>query len=228
MFATGISFRKADDPLLGQALSMIRPGITAPTRHELSTKLLDQVYTTSSARRKSACSEKRCTLTTDAWTNVNGNSVINYIGIVRGKPFVLESVETGGEVHTIEFLTSDIQRVITAHNYLKLTGVVTALRERRNQLFLSHQHLRLLAALPRALEPQLRRPTRTAATPPMLTPPAQSPVEAERPLPRPRTRKRPAHPAPAAQQPTQQPRRLRRHPDRTKLPPDIRNFFNPI
>ena len=67
------------------------------------------MHATSQNAIKTQLFQKRCTLVTDSWTNVNGHAVVNYIAVAPGQQFYLESQCTGGVVHDTEFLVSDVE-----------------------------------------------------------------------------------------------------------------------
>ena len=69
-------------------------------------------------------------LTTDGWSNVKGEPVINYMAISPGKAFLLERVNTGEQSHNAKFIADDVIRVMTPikdkvseSNYIYSLGV---------------------------------------------------------------------------------------------------------
>jgi hypothetical protein len=66
-------------------------------------------------------------LTSDAWSNVKGEPVVNYMAISPQKAFLLERVNTGEQSHNAKFIADDIIRVmspitdkVSERNYLLL------------------------------------------------------------------------------------------------------------
>ncbi len=51
-------------------------------------------------------------LTTDGWSNIKGDPVINYMAISPQKTLLLERVNTGEQSHTGRFIAEDIVRVM--------------------------------------------------------------------------------------------------------------------
>ena len=72
----------------------LNPSFKVPSRREISGKLLTQKDEATTARvldRTKAASPRSLTLVMDGWTNVNGDSVINYI-VCDQKPMFFDSV----------------------------------------------------------------------------------------------------------------------------------------
>jgi hypothetical protein len=74
-----------DHPTLANALAVLTPAAIVSTRYQLTTPLLNGCYEMHSV------TGKRCTLTTDGWTDVNADSVINYVLICGSETFFLEA-----------------------------------------------------------------------------------------------------------------------------------------
>lgn len=87
--------------------------------------MLDYKYGELSACLREELSEKRLCLSTDGFTNVNHESVINYLATAQGKSFFLEAVQTGKVSHTGEMLAKDVERIISTHSHFQVAGVVT-------------------------------------------------------------------------------------------------------
>lgn len=64
-------------------------------------------------------------LTTDAWTNSRGESIIAYVAASRGQAYFLESVGTGTKAHTAQWLAGDLSRVLKLYPNFDVVGVVT-------------------------------------------------------------------------------------------------------
>ncbi|KAG6615117.1 Amino Acid/Auxin Permease (AAAP) Family [Phytophthora cinnamomi] len=120
-----MAFNKISHPTLAAALSLLQPGSFVPTRQQLATSLLDSCYEDYRLRMAHELSGQPCTLTTDAWTDVTGKAVLNYVAICGEKTFFLESVYTGAVSHDATFLASDIERVIHDYSWLTVSAVVT-------------------------------------------------------------------------------------------------------
>jgi Protein of unknown function (DUF 659) len=128
-YITRNSFARVEDGNFLKAFRVCRPGITLPSRKQLSERLLDKCY-----KKVKALTESRIRkmthfscLATDGWSNVKNESIINYMLGGHGVTLFLESVSTGEEMHTAYFIASDICRVIDSleRREVKLSGVVT-------------------------------------------------------------------------------------------------------
>ena len=73
---------------------------------------------------QSVMNNARVCMSSDAWTSVRGQSVVNYLASIHGKSFYIESVTTGSVSHTGEWIFRDLSRVIE-ENTMEVVGVVT-------------------------------------------------------------------------------------------------------
>jgi hypothetical protein len=64
-------------------------------------------------------------LTTDAWSNIKNDSVVNYMAVSPACSLFLESVSTGQQGHDHKFIADDIARVIRRHEKTTFAGAVT-------------------------------------------------------------------------------------------------------
>src|SRR5690242_21335453 len=55
---------------------------------------------------------KQVTLVSDGWTNIRGESIINYIAVLRGSSIFLKSIATGKDRHTGEYLADGLVQTI--------------------------------------------------------------------------------------------------------------------
>lgn len=127
-YTSGIPFRVIENADMRRALTRFRPSMKLPTRQSLATTLLDQVYTTEKTRLAALLQrQKRLTLVTDGWSNVNRESIINYVlSSPTMRPMMWSSGATGTEAHTGEYMASEISRVITEAEAVAGVGKVTA------------------------------------------------------------------------------------------------------
>ncbi|KAK1931762.1 hypothetical protein P3T76_012694 [Phytophthora citrophthora] len=109
-----MAFNKVNHGTFVKALAILNPGVVLPTARELAISLLDSSYGALKLVMVHRVKGKKCTLATDAWTDVNGKSVINYVLICGEDTYLLETVYTGSTSHSAAFLAADIKRVITA------------------------------------------------------------------------------------------------------------------
>ncbi|KAE8961888.1 hypothetical protein PR002_g29765 [Phytophthora rubi] len=124
-FQKGISFNALQDPAFLFAVQQLHPEATIPTDKAMRNVLLDEAYEMSVARIKQAANGKLVTFSTDAWTDVNGMSVINYVAICGAKTYYLESKYTGSISHDIAFIAADLKRVMVKYHFLDACAVVT-------------------------------------------------------------------------------------------------------
>ncbi|OWY99060.1 Transposase [Phytophthora megakarya] len=125
LYSTGMDFNKVAHDSCGAALEMLHPGAKAPSQHALRGPLLDKCYQESLDKLRVALARQKATLVSDAWTDVNGLSVINYVATSGNDTFFLESVYTGSESHGASFLANDISRVMQKYGFIRFVAVVT-------------------------------------------------------------------------------------------------------
>ena len=127
-YMTGHSFYRMEEKHLIEALKQLRPDVTLPSRRDLSGKLLQQAYNEVKQRVDGWLDRGTYgSLTTDGWSNIKNESVVNYMFVsgAEGMSLFLESNATGIESHTAEFLAKDISRVIeSSPPNAKIAGVV--------------------------------------------------------------------------------------------------------
>lgn len=61
----------------------------------------------------------------DAWTNVLGEPVVNYMAASPRKTFFLESVATHDQSHNSKWIAEDLARVIDSQKNCNVAGAVT-------------------------------------------------------------------------------------------------------
>ncbi|ETK82390.1 hypothetical protein L915_12214, partial [Phytophthora nicotianae] len=109
-------------------LTRYRPAMKLPTRQTLATSLLDAVYTME--KKKLALLLSRQTflvVITDGWSNINRESVVNYvIWAPSMRPMMWSSGTTGAEAHTGDFMASEISRIIAEVESVAGIGKVSA------------------------------------------------------------------------------------------------------
>jgi hypothetical protein len=124
-YSTGMAFKKAAHPNLASALGELTPTAVVPSRKQLGTTLLDICYDEARSATMLKLRGKRCTLVSDAWTDTNGKSVVNYVALYEDVSVFLESVYTGSTSHSASFLAADIQRIMGKYAFIDLVAVVT-------------------------------------------------------------------------------------------------------
>ena len=122
-FSGGVPFRFIENPYLLRAMGLLRPNYVPSKRRQLSNHLLDNCYTNLQTQMNADISRATyLSLATDAWTNVNGESVINFI-VLLPRPVFYEAVYTPDNPHTAKYLvevTSEIIRKIGTHKVVSV------------------------------------------------------------------------------------------------------------
>jgi Protein of unknown function (DUF 659) len=110
------------------AVGLLRPEKNLlPDRKKLSSSLLDSCYAEvkeKSIKLLSSSSSAVC-LVTDGWSNIRNDPIVNYMAVSPTVSLFLESVSTGQQAHTGEWIAADIERVMSKHTDSMLSGAVT-------------------------------------------------------------------------------------------------------
>ena len=129
-YCTGTSFRRIEDPYLLRAVQLLQPGVKLSTRLQLgddsSGGLLEGCYQTVKAevnKLLSASSQYIC-ITSDAWSSILQEPIVNYMAVCPTKCLFLEAVHTGAQGHTAKWIAKDLSRVINGIGG-NVTGCVT-------------------------------------------------------------------------------------------------------
>ncbi|RLN89474.1 hypothetical protein BBJ28_00021748 [Nothophytophthora sp. Chile5] len=125
VYTTGMAFYKVEHRSLFNSLVLLNPDVSIPNRKQLAGPLLDQAYDRSLKDMTKLLAGNVVSLVTDAWTDVTGLSVINYVAVSGKKSCFLESVYTGERSHDAAYLSADIRRVISKYNFVDIGAVVT-------------------------------------------------------------------------------------------------------
>lgn len=113
-FITGTAFQRSEEPNLRKAIQTLRPDAKVPGRKKLANTLLKKCYNKVKGMTDLlmkvmvvyAC------LTSDGWSNVSGDPVVNYMMNVDDHSLFLETVYTGKQSHNAEWIALDLGRVI--------------------------------------------------------------------------------------------------------------------
>ena len=125
-FTTGTSFYRVENEWLKKLFRKLNPSAELPDRKALGGRILDYCYArTQSMEADFLKGHSYGCVTSDGWTNVNSDPVVNYMVSVGGKELLLDRVTT--ETHTAEFISCDMLRVIekAEKNHLPIAGIVT-------------------------------------------------------------------------------------------------------
>jgi hypothetical protein len=117
-YNTGTSFSRIEDPFLLSAIQLACPQAKLPTRKQLANDspgdLLQEYYEEVKSKVDSLLSKYNqfMSITSDAWSNIDNESVFNYMAVSPSKSLFLESVNTEEQGHDAEWLSQDTSRVI--------------------------------------------------------------------------------------------------------------------
>ena len=114
-YITGSSFQRIEQPHLKLAFQCCRPDMELPDRKKLAGSLLEDTYREMKSRidhHLSAGASEIC-LTSDAWTNTSNDPVVNYMAVSSETSLFLESVCTGEQGHTADWISNDLKRVMS-------------------------------------------------------------------------------------------------------------------
>jgi hypothetical protein len=116
IYTTGSAFQRVEDPYLHKAFNLCRPGVRLPTRQRLGGELLDACYKEikKEVDRSLQAAHRCCCITSDAWSNISNEPVVNYMAIMREKSLFVEAVNTGAQGHDAAWIAGDMARVIDA------------------------------------------------------------------------------------------------------------------
>ncbi|KAG3008510.1 hypothetical protein PC128_g18495 [Phytophthora cactorum] len=113
-YTSGIPFRVIENPHMRRVLTRYCPNVKLPTRQSLAASQLDQVYQSEKERLAGILQRQtRLALITDGWSNINRESIVNYvISSPKMRPIMWSSGSTGAEAHTGAYMASEISRII--------------------------------------------------------------------------------------------------------------------
>jgi hypothetical protein len=116
-YCTGTSFVRIEDPHLLQAIQLARPGARLPTRKQLaddsSGGLLEMCYSnTKDVKKLLSAKSKYISITSDAWSSVLNEPIVDYMAVSPTRSLFLEAVHTEEQSHNADWLTADLVRVM--------------------------------------------------------------------------------------------------------------------
>lgn len=128
-YRTGIAFKVADSGAFKSMLQTLNPDYSkeAPSAKVLGGRLLEGQYQSSKIKLKNLLdSAERLTLTSDGWTNIRGDHLVNFI--VRAPDhtsFFYKAIDTTGIPQTAIAVANEIIKVIEEIGADKFSAVVT-------------------------------------------------------------------------------------------------------
>lgn len=125
MYATGSPLMLTANVYWKRFLNALRPAYTPPTRHALSTHLLDTEFNRVQAKVKQTIDKADCiSVISDGWSNVRGQGIINYI-VTTPQPVFYKSTDTKDNRHTGLYTADELKAVISDLGPEKVFGLVT-------------------------------------------------------------------------------------------------------
>lgn len=124
VFISGSPLSLVEHPLWIDFFTDLQPLFKLPSRKNLSTTLLDKVYT---EIKKEVMECLKTTsylhLQCDGWTNVNNEGVINFI-ISNPEPYFVKSLSTEDNRHTSLYLSEEIIKVMRVYGESKFVALI--------------------------------------------------------------------------------------------------------
>ncbi|KAM7309798.1 uncharacterized protein ISCGN_006783 [Ixodes scapularis] len=125
MYSANTPFSLAENEHWQAAFKMLGPSYTPPSRYLLSRPLLDAEYERVKSHVEESLKDATCiTLLTDGWTNIRGESVINFV-VATPQPVFYTSIETGTNRHSASYISGEICDVIDFLESEKVVALVT-------------------------------------------------------------------------------------------------------
>lgn len=128
-FRTGIAFKVADSAAFKNMLQTLNPEYAkdAPSARVLGGRLLDKKYSESKNKVLTGLADaENLTLTSDGWTNLKGDHIVNFVIKAPGqKPVFYKSIDTTGIAQTAVAVAEAISAVIEEIGASKIVAVVT-------------------------------------------------------------------------------------------------------
>ena len=125
-YATRNSFQCIDNFHLKNAIKLLQPDDSLPpNRKQLFSTLLDKCHQEVLTRVKMCMKGSTCCLTTDGWSNVKNDPMVNYMVVSLECSFFLESVMTSQQQHNHKYISEDIAYIIQKYESTEFSGAVT-------------------------------------------------------------------------------------------------------
>lgn len=125
IYSSGTPLSITQNKYWQQAFKLIRPSYQLPSRYSLSKPLLKAEYARVMEKVDHQISEALClTLISDGWTNIRGDSIVNFI-ICTPKPVFYKSIDASENKHTGEYMSNQMIEVIEKIGSEKFFALVT-------------------------------------------------------------------------------------------------------
>ena len=125
VYATGLPLMFTFNVYWKRFLNALRPAFTPPTRHALSTQLLNAKFNRVQVKVKQIIEKADCiAIISDGWSNVCGQGIINYI-ISTPQPVFYKSTDTRDNRHIGLYIADELKAVINDLGPQKVFALVT-------------------------------------------------------------------------------------------------------
>ncbi|KAJ4925101.1 hypothetical protein JOQ06_017838 [Pogonophryne albipinna] len=125
VYATGSPLMLPSNVYWKRFLNVLQPAYTPPTRHALSTNLLDEEFNRVQTKVKQTIDKADCiSVISDGWSNIWGQGMINYI-VTTPQPVFYKSVDTKDNRHTGQYIADELKVIINDLGPEKVFALVT-------------------------------------------------------------------------------------------------------
>ncbi|XP_064475346.1 uncharacterized protein LOC135389209 [Ornithodoros turicata] len=125
LYSSNTPFAVVENEYWRELFNLVRPSYPLPSRYLLSGPLLDAEFQRARIHVEELLkSASYLTLLTDGWTNIRGESIVNFI-VATPEPQFYKCVDTGNNRHTATYISSEIRAVIESLGSSKVVAVVT-------------------------------------------------------------------------------------------------------
>lgn len=125
VYATGSPLMLPSSVYWKRFLNVLRPTYNPPTRHVLSTHLLDEEFNRVQTKVKQTVDKADCiSVISDGWSNVRGQGIINYI-VTTPQPVFYKRTDTKDNRHTGPYIANELKVVINDLGPEKIFTLVT-------------------------------------------------------------------------------------------------------
>jgi len=142
-YSAAIPFRAAENPEVRALLTMYRPSMTLPTRHDLANALLNEAYTEEKVKVKQEIAKHDfLTVVTDGWSDPNSECVMNFMVVSPFmRPMFWSSVRTSDDKHTGKYVADAVSDVIDQVNAVGKARVCAVVTDNASNMRKSWQEL---------------------------------------------------------------------------------------
>ncbi|XP_040076165.1 zinc finger BED domain-containing protein 4-like [Ixodes scapularis] len=125
IYASGTPLSVTENRYWREAFKLLRPAFVPPSRHSLGERLLEAEYARVLTLVEEKVNAALCvTVLTDSWTNVRGESILNFV-LATPKPIFYSAVETEDHRHTGDYIAGEIVKVVEKIGTDKVFALVT-------------------------------------------------------------------------------------------------------